>query len=178
VPDADADRFTRLYALHYTRVLAYAMRRAPADVAREAVDEAFLIAWRRLSDVPQRALPWLFVVVRNVITDQFRSARRADALVTEVARLEQATAGRDVSEAVTERAAVLQVLAGLSERDREALMLTVWDGLNHREAAAVAGCAAATFTVRVHRARRRLQDALARIDGLSTLTSTLVQEAR
>ena len=35
-------------------------------------------------------------------------------------------------------------------------MLVAWDGLNHRDAARVAGCTTATFSVRVHRARNRL----------------------
>jgi RNA polymerase sigma-70 factor (ECF subfamily) len=52
---------------------------------------------------------------------------------------------------------VLEGLAALSEPDREALILVAWDGLDNHEAATVAGCSAATFAVRVHRARRRLQ---------------------
>jgi RNA polymerase sigma-70 factor (ECF subfamily) len=49
----------------------------------------------------------------------------------------------------------------LSERDREALMLVAWDGLEHREAAIVMGCSTGALTVRVHRARRRLARELA-----------------
>ena len=39
-------------------------------------------------------------------------------------------------------------------------MLIAWDGLEHRVAAAVMGCSTTAFTVRVHRARRRLERAL------------------
>ena len=35
-------------------------------------------------------------------------------------------------------------------------MLVAWDGLDHRDAATVVGCSTSAFTVRVHRARRRL----------------------
>jgi RNA polymerase sigma-70 factor (ECF subfamily) len=51
-------------------------------------------------------------------------------------------------------------LAGLSERDREALLLVAWDGLDHRAAARVMDSSTGAFTVRVHRARRRLARAL------------------
>jgi predicted DNA-binding protein (UPF0251 family) len=52
-------------------------------------------------------------------------------------------------------------LATLSERDREALMLVAWDGLAHDVAASVMGCSTGAFTVRIHRARRKLERALA-----------------
>src|SRR3954447_10690618 len=68
----DSERFTRMYRDHYDRVLAYALRRAPAEVAKEAVDETFLIAWRKVPDLPARVLPWLLVVARNAINNQFR----------------------------------------------------------------------------------------------------------
>jgi RNA polymerase sigma-70 factor (ECF subfamily) len=175
VPDADSERFTRLYRDHYDRVLAYALRRAPAEVAKEAVDETFLIAWRKLSDLPNRALPWLLVVARNAINHQFRG-RQVDVLTHELHLLE---AGVNVSESVTERTVVLQALASLSATDRDALMLTVWDGLSASDAGRVVGCSTTAFAVRLHRARRRLRDALARIDADDT-TGPLptVQEVR
>lgn len=40
-------------------------------------------------------------------------------------------------------------------------MLVAWDGLEHRVAAGVMGCSTGAFTVRVHRARRKLERALA-----------------
>ncbi len=174
--DADSERFTRMYRDHYDRVLAYALRRAPAEVAKEAVDETFLIAWRKLPVLPTtRVLPWLLVVARNAINNQFRG-RRVDVVTHELHLLE---AGINVSEAVTERTVVLQARASLSATDREALMLTVWDGLSASDAGRVVGCSPTAFAVRRHRARRRLRDALVRIDADDT-TGPLptVQEVR
>jgi RNA polymerase sigma-70 factor (ECF subfamily) len=166
VPDADAERFTRIYRADYESVLGYALRRAQAEAAREATDETFLIAWRRLSDVPEPALPWLLVTARNVMSVQRRSGLRGDALLAEVARVTEVLFRRDVSEAVVERSLVLQAVAALPEADREALMLTVWDGLGHRDAARTAGCSVGAFAVRLHRARRRLRTELTRLDEL------------
>ena len=50
--------------------------------------------------------------------------------------------------------------ASLSERDREALALVAWEGLDSRDAARVVGCSTATFAVRLTRARARLRVAL------------------
>ena len=44
--------------------------------------------------------------------------------------------------------------------DREALLLTAWEGLSTERAARAAGCSRATFHVRLHRARKRLAQAL------------------
>lgn len=160
--------FTRLYEQFYPRVLAYALRRVPSDQARDAVDETFLIAWRRLAELPDAALPWLLVTARNTLADQLRRGRRQDVIAEEVARCShEVLAGPDVE--VVERITVLSALAQLSERDRDVLMLTIWDGLSHREAAVVAGCSMASFAVRLHRARRRFAAALDqqenRLDG-------------
>jgi RNA polymerase sigma-70 factor (ECF subfamily) len=162
VPDTDAERFTRVYRANYPRVLGYALRRTSDELAREAVDEVFLRAWRRLPDLPDPPLPWLLLTARYVISEQRRGGARADALALEIDWLPVAVG--DPSEAVVERSVVLHALTGMPEADREALMLTVWDGLGHRAAAKVAGCSVGAFAVRLHRARRRLRAGLARLD--------------
>lgn len=164
----DEARFTRLYERFYPRVLAYAARRVASDQAREVADETFLIAWRRLTDIPDSVLPWLLVTARNIISDHARRGRRRDALVVELARCseemgQQGQPGADVI--AVEGITVLGALAQLSNRDREALMLTVWDGLTSREAARATGCSPATFAVRLHRARRRLAAELEQLDN-------------
>jgi RNA polymerase sigma-70 factor (ECF subfamily) len=66
-------------------------------------------------------------------------------------------------------------LATLSERDREALTLVAWDGLEHRVAASVMGCSTGAFTVRVHRARQKLERSLA---GEKRSPIDVIREAR
>jgi RNA polymerase sigma-70 factor (ECF subfamily) len=151
-------RFNRLFELHLDAVRAYALRRAPG-VADEIVAETFLVAWRRLEDVPDDALPWLIGVARNVRANLRRSDRRRDALAQ---RLEpEAAAGGDVATSVVERDALRSALAGLSETDREVLLLTAWDDLDRSQVAKALGCSRANVAVRLFRARRRLESSLA-----------------
>lgn len=157
-------QFTRLYKQYYPRVLAYALRRIAPDQAREAADETFLIAWRRWDELPDKPLPWLLVTARNVISDQVRRSRRQDAIALELARFADSLDETGADAIAVERITVLGALARLPEQDRDALMLTVWDGLSHGEAATVCGCSRATFAVRLHRARRRLAEALEETD--------------
>lgn len=120
--------------------------------------ETFLVAWRRLDDLPADVLPWLLAVARRMLANQHRGATRRERLVQ---RLRGSTAawtppsaepggGRDA----------LHALAQLRPADREALMLVAWDDLDQQRAAAVLGCTRAAFAQRLHRARRRFATAL------------------
>ena len=148
-----------MYEQLHPQVLAYAWRHVGADRAYEVADETFLIAWRRRDALPEAALPWLLVTARNVMRQLARTDRRIDATAVEWDRRSATDqVGADV--VAIERINVLEALASLSDDDREALLLTVWDGLNNRQAAAVVSCSVAAFAVRLHRARRRLALAL------------------
>jgi RNA polymerase sigma-70 factor (ECF subfamily) len=50
-PDQVA-RFEQLFAAHYGDLMRFATRRVGADAAGDVVSSTFLIAWRRLADVP------------------------------------------------------------------------------------------------------------------------------
>jgi RNA polymerase sigma factor (sigma-70 family) len=159
------ERFEGLFREHYAAVRAYALRRSPADLAQDAVAETFLVAWRRLDDVPGDPLPWLFGVARRVLANQRRSAERGAALERRLADAPAARAPGDPGESAGEAEAVRAALHRLSERDREALMLVAWHGLSGERAARAAGCSRAAFAVRLHRARGRLAAELESLDA-------------
>ncbi|GII52647.1 DNA-directed RNA polymerase sigma-70 factor [Planotetraspora thailandica] len=161
-PDASA-RFTEMYAAHHAQVYAYAVSRAGRRLADDVVSETFLVAWRRLSAMPPAPLPWLLVVARNVMHGRYRDEVRQASLADELrAWVDEVDA--DVADGVAERSSVLAALAQLAESDRELLTLVAWHGLSNRDAARVVGCSVATFFVRLHRARKRLEQALTDVD--------------
>ncbi|GAA3961421.1 sigma-70 family RNA polymerase sigma factor [Actinomadura viridis] len=160
-PD-DIARFTALYDAHYGRVYAYAVSRAGRQIAEEIASETFCVAWRRMRDLPDVPVPWLLGIARNLLRESNRANSRQDALAAELRSVAQRKAPTaDIGETVVERAEVLQALAALSDADRELLTLVAWHGLSSGAAAKVIGCSRATFFVRLHRARRRLENALA-----------------
>lgn len=152
----DSHRFTTMYDQCRQRVWAYVVSRAGRQVADEVVSETFAIAWRRFDDVPDNALPWLLGVARNVLRDNIRAEIRRESLTND---LQSWTEG-DHAEQVAERIAVVNALLSLPEDDRELLILVAWQGLTPRDAARVVGCTAATFRVRLHRARKRFAQAM------------------
>jgi RNA polymerase sigma factor (sigma-70 family) len=164
------DRFEGVFRENYAAVRAYALRRAPADIVQDVVAETFLVAWRRLDDVPDDALPWLYGVARRVLANQLRSMRRGAALEDRLAGAAAVEAARDPGETVGDAEIVRAALARLSDRDREALTLIGWHGLSGARAARAAGCTRAAFAVRLHRARARLA---AELSSLETSTVAL-----
>ncbi|MBC6457585.1 sigma-70 family RNA polymerase sigma factor [Actinomadura sp. HBU206391] len=141
------------------RVWAFAVSRAGRQIADEVVSETFAIAWRRLDDVPEPPLPWLLGVARNVLRDNFRTEARRESFNAEL-RIWTDGAEGDIAEHVAERLSVLRAMAALPEDDREVLILVAWQGLTPRDAARVVGCSPTALRVRLHRARKRLIQAI------------------
>ena len=69
-------RFEALFNEHYGAVHRYALRRAEPSLAEEVVNEAFLVAWRRLDTVPEEPLPWLYATAGHVLANRRRDAAR------------------------------------------------------------------------------------------------------
>jgi RNA polymerase sigma-70 factor, ECF subfamily len=178
-PDDDAARFKRMYQLHVDRVYRYALRRSPAD-AEEVVSETFLVAWRRMGDVPADALPWLLGIARRILANRRRGDRRRTELTAKLAARPPLTPP-DPGEVLGQRSAVMAALKRLPERDRELLLLLVWDELDHAAIGHVLGCSTANVAVRLHRARRRLARELEReaaYPASTALTSEGVSNAQ
>jgi len=161
-PRAHQERFRHVYAEHVDRVLGYALRRAdrPEDAA-DVVAETFLVAWRRLGDVPDepRTRLWLYGVARRVLANQRRGERRRTALGERLAA-DLASAVPDHAPGVAERMRYGDALDRLGEQDREVILLHAWEGLEPREIAEVLGVSAVAVRSRLSRARARLRDLL------------------
>ena len=156
---SDRAAFEAVFREHVGAVHAYALRRSDAATADEVVADTFLVCWRRFDRVPDDALPWLYAVARRCLANRLRAGRREQARTGPAV----ATPADPTADAYEQRARTREVLAALAElppKEREALQLCAWEGLSPAAAARVAGCTAAAFRVRLHRARRRLSVAL------------------
>jgi RNA polymerase sigma factor (sigma-70 family) len=148
-------RFEALFAAHHAAVRSYVVRRAGAGIGiDDAVADTFLVAWRRLDEVPEPARPWLLGVARRVLADQRRGLRRRRSLTERLVHASSARIGWEPPAQIS--AELAEALRDLTGHEREALMLVAWDGLTAAEGAVAVGCSAAAFRVRLHRARRRV----------------------
>lgn len=171
---APEDRFRALYGGNFAPLLGFALRRADAvDEAADVVSETFLVAWRRIADVPEGpdARLWLYGVARRVMANQRRGTGRRDRL-GERLRHDLTVAVPDHADIVTARADLAVALRRLGALDREVLQLAAWEGLDPREIATVLNVSAGTVRTRLSRARGRLRcelgddpDALGHVRG-------------
>jgi RNA polymerase sigma-70 factor, ECF subfamily len=150
--------FRRLWADNNRYVLAYALRRCGqrAD-AEDVVAATFAVAWRRFGDKPvaEFELPWLYAIAARVLANQRRSLRRLVALRSRLREL-PAPAGDEGSNLPEVVAALNQLRRG----DQEILRLAAWEGLTGAELAVALDCTENAAAIRLHRARRRLEDLL------------------
>lgn len=164
---SSSERLDAMWQADAARVLSYARRHVGIDDAPDVVSETFVVAWRRLAEVPEPALPWLIGTARRIIGNTRRSDRRRMALTQRIELLSAVAAPMEDSSA---RHEALDRLAGLQEHYREALLLVAWDGLDSAQAAAATGLSAAAFRKRLHRARTAL-------DGIAPVAQFRLEES-
>jgi RNA polymerase sigma-70 factor (ECF subfamily) len=144
-------RFDEIYAEHVDAVRAYVRRRAPESLVDDVVADVFVVALRRIDDVPRNALPWLYAVARKTLANERRKQSRTIPLAPEVSYEPEPVGDSRLAAA----------FAALSDADREILRLVAWEGLSLREAARVLECSPVACRVRYHRAKSRLASRLA-----------------
>ncbi len=163
----DRDAFEQIVRLHGPGMLRYARRvlSDPGD-AEEAVQDAFVAAWRSLDryrgDSALRT--WLFGLTSHKAVDLSRR-RRAVPVDDEVARQRPAGSGSDPWEqaSATELARALdRALAELPYRQRACWLLAELEGLSQAEIAQVLGIGPDAVRGQLFRARRALEERMAR----------------
>lgn len=158
----DADAFGLLFERHGERINAYALRQtAEPTTAEDVTAVVFLEAWRRRRSVELHqasALPWLYGVAAKVISTWRRSRRRHQGALDRLAGLpaRSPVLVERQAEAAAEAARVLEQVRRLPARERDVLVLSVWEGLSHAEIATALGTTVGTVKSRLSRARARL----------------------
>jgi len=168
---SDPDAFERFYRGHVEAVQRFVARRVDdpylaadltADVFVAAIESAR--SYRRGRGEP---VAWLFGIARNVVSgERRRNARELRA--AERVRGRQLVDEEDLAalhtriDAESTARSLYQAMAQLSAAERAVLELVALDGLTVREAARALGVGPVAARVRLHRARRVLQERLAR----------------
>lgn len=153
-------RYRHLFDRFHREVFAYCRRRTDAQTASDAAAETFLVAWRRIDDVPEgdAALRWLYGVARRVLSNEFRTDRRRRGLLSRLRRSDsEPDPTPDV--VVVRREQDLQVLAAMARtrpEDQEVLRLALWEQVPHADIAEMLGCSTQAATQRIYRATRRV----------------------
>jgi RNA polymerase sigma factor (sigma-70 family) len=103
-------------------------------------------------------LPWLYGIALNVLRKHFQKTRPEHAVASDSGVDWDAVGDR--LDAWAERGRLRAALSGLSDSDRELLLLMAWEGLTPTEAAAALDISQTAARSRLHRARTRAMRAL------------------
>ncbi|MGH8872304.1 MAG: RNA polymerase sigma factor [Acidimicrobiia bacterium] len=139
----DEQRFIEIYRRFAKPIQASCARRTAGSQVADAVAETFLVAWRRIDQVPdgETTLPWLYGVAYRVLSHQWRHKGRTGRLIK---RLQGLADLEGLSPEVLlvrseEHRVVLAASARLRPIDQEILRLTLWEELSHADVAIVLG---------------------------------------
>lgn len=149
--------FEDFYGRYVDRVASYVLRHASVRDAEDIVAETFTVAWRKRVERLADPMPWLIVTARNITRQTRRKEVGAGELISRLTDLIE-TSSPSAEVTALRRTEITDLLAGLDELSREALLLTTWDGLSGNDAARVLGITPGTLRVRVHRARAAMKE--------------------
>ncbi len=136
-------------------------------LAEEAVQQAFLKAWRACDrfDARRDIAPWLFTIAKRTALDIYRRERRRTGEDLENRDIGVDPIGMETTYAIFE---VRRAMRDLPDDEREVLALTHFAGLSHSQAAAKLDIPLGTVKSRAHRAYRRLEQLLDHMRDITT----------
>jgi len=136
--------------------LAYRLSSNQAS-AEDIMQETLLRAARsiRTFRADAKFKNWLYRITVNAANDWHKRSCRQARVEQEYLELQ---VDSDDSKKISQE--ILEALDKLPAKQRQAIVLTVYEGLNHSEAAKVLGCAEKTVSWRIFSGRKKLKQLL------------------
>jgi RNA polymerase sigma-70 factor (ECF subfamily) len=147
--------------------LSHYLQRVVQDrgIAEDLLQQTLMRIARGLPDFDGRSSvkTWAYTIATRTAMDHFRKSGNEPPLVdeSEAAGVEDGAPTPEQRLALEQmNACVREIIAGLPEEYRTAILLHDFSGLSARDTAAACGCSEANAKVRIHRARAKLKAAL------------------
>lgn len=157
---ADTAAFEELIRQHQRMVhaLTYRMTGSLAD-AEDLAQETFLRAYEQIGNFRGAAKfsTWLYRIAVNTCLNWRLSEARRYQLHKRAAEEFSARHADDASASENQVSEIQSALLKLPIKQRAAIVLTIYDELNHAEAAHILGCSKTTVSWRVFAAKRKLK---------------------
>jgi RNA polymerase sigma-70 factor, ECF subfamily len=169
--EGDHSAFSELVDLDGDRCYAIAYRiLRDTERAQDAVQQAFLLAWRELPRLrdPERFEVWLHRLLVNACYEEFRRHRRWSSHIRSLPV--DGPEAADATVTIAERDALERVFGTLSPEHRAVFVLHHHIGLPLQAIADVVGVPLGTVKSRLHHATRLLRAALAADEALDKIS--------
>jgi RNA polymerase sigma-70 factor (ECF subfamily) len=167
VRTGDESALGTLFDRHEARLFRHACRLLTnREDAKDAVTIAFFELWRKRETVrlvDGSPLPWLLNTASNSARNLERASRRYRVLLARAP-----STGDTPGPIAHDESGVLAALRRLPAREQSVLVLTVLEGYPDRAAAETLGIPIGTVKSRLARAKARLRDEFATIEGERT----------
>jgi RNA polymerase sigma-70 factor (ECF subfamily) len=147
--------FEEFYEDTIDTVTSYVLRRCDSSGAQDVISESYVIAWRKHAHRAPNPIGFLLLTARRVL-DRTRRGQVSQDVIAQRLSILMARSGPSAEDVALRRRDVAEALARLSDLDREALLLSAWDGLSSAEVGQVLDMTAGAVRVRIHRARQLL----------------------
>jgi RNA polymerase sigma factor (sigma-70 family) len=168
---ADPAGFATLYDRYAAQLYRYAYQRIGVQSAEDVVADTFLAAFQQREWYdPSRAdvRPWLFGILTRKLARHYRAEKaRYRALARSIPETVQDGPDEQIAARVTAgavRGPLAAAIRRLSEGDRNVLLLVAWCDFSYDEVAAALDIPLGTVRSRLHRARRKVREALGGTD--------------
>lgn len=175
-------RFAEIFERHAPSVGAFATSRVGVELAEDVVGETFAIAFARRASYDgsrQEAKAWLFGIAVNVMAKfrekqfaHWRRTQRATAMTQKLSEPATDDVERRI-DAEREYHSLMKQIEQLKPRDREILLLFVWEELSYEDIASALGIPIGTVRSRLSRVRATLAKFRARQPATSTRQGSL-----
>jgi RNA polymerase sigma-70 factor (ECF subfamily) len=162
-------QFADLYGRYYRQVYAYCRRRTTSEHAEDAVAETFLVAWRRMDELPggEQALAWLYRVAYRTLGHQWRGLSRRNRLHRKLSSVgvEAVNPPEDDFLVRSERSQVREATSRLKPAEVEVLRLAIWEELPQPDIAIALDLNIDAVRQRLSRAKKHLTDEYNRLEN-------------
>ncbi len=129
------------------------------DAARDIVHDVFLKVQSKISTLKddKKVTPWIFQITRNTITDYYRAQQKE---FRDISRIESLEDELEKNETREFSQCVIPMIEALSEKYKEALLLSEIEGLSQMALAERLGISYSGAKSRVQRGRAKLKELL------------------
>ena len=164
-------RFDRLVTVFYMDMFRYAAWLCrDRSIAEEVVQEALLRAWKSLDALrdDEAAKPWLLTIVRRENARYFERRRLETVDIDNLTASQSALLAEAPNEELDE---LREAIYGLDDDYREPLVLQVLMGYSTKEIAELMGLKQGAVLTRLHRARLKLKEGVAKENSTNEVIS-------